>query len=330
MATIERVSIQGEGIAARCCSHLLAQGGVAVHVELRGRAQVPAIMMSDAAVGLVRDAFGNQGLLTGLPRITRRFVLWGDAAEPVELEHSAVVVSEERLLRGLGPEGENGVAGDWTVHATRPVPAAAVDQRFGDRRAAAVSVQLRESAAGNACWIEALPEGWLFLITVAPGQAWLLSVGGPADEMLGRSRMVGACVGRLGEAQGNFACSPRMLAPVGGERWLACGSAAMAFDPLCGDGTAHAVREAILASAVIRAIRDGGDEGALLRHYQGRLLAGFQKHLEMCLRFYESGSESEWWRAQAGSVREGIRWCRAQDAGGNEYRLRGFDLEPVR
>ena len=35
--------------------------------------------------------------------------------------------------------------------------------------------------------------------------------------------------------------------------WLACGTAAMAFDPLCGDGTAHAIREAILASAVIRA-----------------------------------------------------------------------------
>ncbi len=31
----------------------------------------------------------------------------------------------------------------------------------------------------------------------------------------------------------------------------------MAFDPICGDGTAHAIREAILAAAVIRALARG-------------------------------------------------------------------------
>jgi hypothetical protein len=51
----------------------------------------------------------------------------------------------------------------------------------------------------------------------------------------------------------------------------------MAFDPIYGDGTAHAVREAILAAAVVRAISAGGDAAEPLRHYEARLMLGFQR-----------------------------------------------------
>lgn len=332
---MELVSIHGEGIAARCCAHLLRAGGVAVSTLPVGRPQVPVIMLSDAAVGLIRDAFGRQDLLQTLPRITKRFVLWGAEASPLVLPHAAGVVSEEGLLQGLGPAGdESEGAGAWTVYSSRPLPERSFQQSFGDRMATATAVTLREGSAENACWIEALPGGWLFLITSSPGHAWLLSVGGGAEGMLGQSRMVGDNVARLGPETNSFPCAPRMLVPVAGvpvdgAGWLVCGSAAMGFDPLCGDGTAHAVREAILASAVIRAIRSGGDQTALLRHYEGRLRAGFRKHLEMCLRFYETGPEGPWWQEQAAAVREGILWCDAQGTGGTSYRLRGFDLEPI-
>jgi flavin-dependent dehydrogenase len=69
-------------------------------------------------------------------------------------------------------------------------------------------------------------------------------------------------------AEPEFSASPRIPAPLCGPGWLACGSAAMGFDPICGDGTAHAVREAILALAVIR----GGDHG-MPAHYEARLTA---------------------------------------------------------
>ena len=39
-----------------------------------------------------------------------------------------------------------------------------------------------------------------------------------------------------------------------GPGWLSCGTAALSFDPICGDGTGHAVREGILAAAVIFAV----------------------------------------------------------------------------
>ncbi len=285
-------------------------------------------MIADGAANLIRDAFDNPNLLRGLPRISKRIVQWGADAGPVTLEHSAVVVSEERLLAGLGNSDPSDLAPDWTIHSASPPPGA-IKQSFGIRMASAVSVQLRDSADPNACWIESMENGWLFVITIAPGSAWLIAVGGDPVEMLGKSRLVAAQIDRIGAPGGCFPCSPRMLSPVCGPGWLACGSAAMAFDPICGDGTAHAVREAILASAVIRASANGGDQAALLRHYQGRLLAGFRKHLEMCRAFYESGGDSPWWKQQVRAVLDGIAWCNRQPPPENAFRLNGFDLEPV-
>ncbi len=286
-------------------------------------------MIADGAANLIRDAFDNPDLLHGLPRIAKRIVQWGADALPVTLEHSAVVVSEEQLLAGLGNADPTDLVPDWTIHSASAPSTCAMDQRFGSRMASAVAVQLRDSAAANACWIESTENGWLFVITIAPGSAWLIAVGGDPVEMLGNSQLVVGQIERIGSHGVRFPCSPRMLSPVCGPDWLACGSAAMAFDPICGDGTAHAVREAILASAVLRAAASGGDQSALLRHYQSRLMAGFRKHLEMCRGFYESGGESPWWKEQTQAACDGIAWCNRQPPPANAFRLNGFDLEPV-
>jgi hypothetical protein len=102
----------------------------------------------------------------------------------------------------------------------------------------------------------------------------------------------------------------------------------MAFDPLCGDGTAHAVREAILAAAVIRAAARGDDTVQLLAHYEARLTAGFKRHLAHCLQYYASGSGGPWWESEAASAAQGMEWCahRLSLHPTFRYQLNGFDL----
>ncbi len=172
--------------------------------------------------------------------------------------------------------------------------------------------------AEEACWIEAVEDGWLFLIS-----GWLLSVGG--DDLLKKSMLVREQIARVEEEGGRFPASPRIVSPLGGDGWIACGSAAMGFDPLCGDGTAHAVREAILASAVIRGSPAGDVEG-LLAHYEGRLTAGFLRHLGVCRQFYSSGGAGEWWNGELAAVDLGIGWCRGKLGGDFRYRLEGLEL----
>lgn len=320
---MNRVLIRGDGVAARCCAHLLARSGFQISLEPSRRAPVPAIMLSEPAQQLLRDVFEQPNLFCGLPRIIKRVVAWGPRANPVAVSHSAVVISESALLDRLpAPDDSAGTDADWTVCAAPPLPASAEQHRFGSRMATLAAV---ESQTGT-CWIESLNNGWLFLI-----EGWLVAVGAPPEDLLGQSRLVKDQIVRRGSASLQFPASPRMATPLGGDRWIACGGAAMAFDPLCGDGTAHAVREAILAAAVIRAAQRGNEHAPLLAHYEARLTAGFERHLVNCRPFYASGGQSEWWSAEAHAVDRGLAWCHAriQAHGGFRFRLNGLELEPL-
>jgi hypothetical protein len=319
-------------VAAYCCAHLLLDAGFRVAVELRDRPRVPAIMLSDAAVALIRDVFARPSLFSGLPRIERRCVLWGNSANPVSLPHSAVVVSESFLLESLqcGFTPETGGSFDFTIYTSRPTPPVAVEQRFGSQRASAVQVVLKDRADLSACWIESLEGGWLFLIPNASESTWLLAVGAPPEVLLEQSRAIAPRVSLLSIQSGEFSTCPRILSPLCADGWLACGTVAMGFDPICGDGTAHAVREALLACAVIRAIAGGGDAPSLFSHYETLLTAGMRRHLALCADFYRTGGAGPWWRTELESLEEGYRWCTSKLAGAGEprYRLKGFELIP--
>lgn len=312
-------------VAGACCAHLLQ--GNRVKLTQENRARVPALVVSGATQALICDVFERPDLFRGLPRIERRIVAWGPGAEPVSLPHSAVVISEAELVARLesGAEVQLPDGGEWTIYASRPLPAGAAEHRFGSRIASAVAVDL-ETPDTAACWVESLDGGWLFLV---PG--FLLAVGGAPEALLAESRLVAPKVGSIRSEPAAFPAYPRIADPLCGPGWLACGSAAMAFDPICGDGTGNAVREAILASAVIRAAARGEEVDGLLNHYQARLIAGFRRHLEHALAFYRRGHNSSWWEVEADALRRGLEWCAQGPAASQSfrYRLNGFDLEPV-
>ncbi len=282
----------------------------------------------------MREVFGRDRLFRDLPQIGKRIVAWGRNANPVELDHSAVVMSEEVLLESLGPAPPPAAPGagiGWTIFGSRPLPVDVAEHTFGSRMASAMRVELKTTVEPAACWIESVDDGWLFLIANSPGAGWLLSVGLRPHELLDQSRLIRKEIAATQSEMAQFAASPRIVAPLGQPGWIACGTAAMAFDPLCGDGTAHAVREAILACAVIGAAARGDDPARLLAHYEARLIAGFRRHLTHCLQYYASGQGGPWWHAEAQSLAEGLDWCGRRLSGhaGFRYRLNGFELEAL-
>ena len=310
-------------VAGACCAHLLR--GCRVKLTQANRPRVPALVVSGATQALMCDVFGRPELFHGLPRIERRIVAWGPGAEPVSLPHSAVVISEAELVARLEPGVEVQGEGEWTIFASRPLPPGAAGYGFGSRQASAVAVDLQTSDTA-ACWVESLDDGWLFLV---PG--FLIAVGGAPEALLAQSRLVASKAGSIRGEAARFPAYPRIAWPLCGAGWLACGSAAMAFDPICGDGAGNAVREAILAAAVIRAASRGEDVDSLLQHYQSRLLAGFQRHLEQAAAFYRSGHGGTWWEQEAKALERGLAWCAQELAAAPSfrYRLNGFELEPV-
>jgi hypothetical protein len=329
------VMVQGEGAGAFCSARLLNAAGVYVRLERAEQVRVPAIMLGEAAQALICDVFENNGLFTGLHRIEKRVVAWGRDADPIALPHSSVVISGQELSDRLCPtlpdrdrhEPETRV---WTIYCSRPLPPGSIEHNFGTRIARASAVELKHPSNSGSCWIESLESGWLFLVPTSEKSGWLLSVGGPTDDLLGGSRLIVEQIEPLDRSGGEFPAYPRIAAPMCGPGWLACGTAAMGFDPLCGDGTAHAVREAILAAAVIRASEREPSEN-ILAHYRTRLLAGFKRHLELCREFYQRGWSGPWWDAELHHIRVGIAWCEAELGAEPDFRyqLNGFELRRI-
>lgn len=359
MAT--RVDIHGKGIASACCAHLLGRAGAAVRVRAVDRPPVPAILLSDPALALMRDVFDRPDLFADRPRIARRVVSWGGRA-PVDLPHGAVVVSEGDLEAALfAPEaaGRDGAAGlggkdgaapsgggaPGDAAAAADLPAAfailtappfptGVPHRFGERQARAVPVRLRRAGEGGTCRIEATANGWLFLIPTGATTGWLLGVGDGVDALLAHSRDVAPYVEPCGPESAAFDTCPRLLPGLcgtdgpDGADWIACGTAAAAFDPICGDGTAQATREAILVAAMVRAAAEGEDRAALRTHYESMMLASMRRHVRLCADFYRTGGAGPWWRAQAAALVDGYEACtrRLATRPGPAYRLQGFRL----
>ena len=328
MSASYSVAVEGSGVAASCAQFLLRSAGVDVVAHPVDRARVPALMLSPATQTLLADVFAQSDLLDGLWPIRRRIVAWG-SSEPVSLAHQGVVVPEQELLRRLQcvPSGTSPKQPNWTLYTSRP-PENSLVHSFGDRMASAAEIGLSDKADSEACLMESLPSGWLFLLPVSHRTAWLLTAGASRETLLAESRLVRPNVAEVIAAGGSFPSHPRITHPLAGDAWLACGSAALAFDPLCGDGTGHAIREAILACAIVRA---SGDREDLLWEYRLRLWAGFRRHLELCGQFYSTGGSSDWWQSQAESLRHGLAWLSCQDAPAQlgKFRLNGFNLDRV-
>lgn len=332
-----KVCIRGDGVAAITCTHLL--DAASLPVSRAPRRQVPSIMLSAPALALLRDVHGNSTLLETHPKVTRRIVAWG-GQDPVSLPHEAIAVSEAAIRQALEPvaaravaEGEQGDGPCFTIFASDPLPSGET-LVFGEGEAQAVEVILRGDGLRHECRVEALDSGWLFLLPGMSerrrGRGWLLAFGAAPDELLAKSRLIAPAVELGSVAPATFLTAPRMAVPLAGNDWLACGSAALGFDPICGDGTAQGVREAILAAAVIRGIEEGGDADALLTHYRSMLVAAMRRHLQLCVQFYRTGGQSEWWQAQVAAFEDGYAACTRILSAMPEpqFVLRGFALQP--
>jgi len=329
-----RIAIHGQGIAACCCAILLREQRASIVPAGTSRPRLPVVLISDGTQALLREIFKNEKLFEGLPTIRKRVVAW-NGAEAESFPHSAVIVAEQAIgerLQASAPSltGDKPDEGAWNIFASKSSDGLAPVMRFGSRTAAVMEVRLRESAEKDACWAESVESGWLFLIATGNGKGSLICTGGEPAALLQGSRLVGEQIEMLnGEAEAaQFAAYPRTLAKLHGTDWIACGTAAMSFDPLSGEGTGAAVRESILAAATVRAILRGDDADRVLAEFSLRMRLGLLRHLEMCRAFYQVESKDPFWSRELAMLDDGISWVRKEigEQPAPRYKLVDFDL----
>ncbi len=336
-----QVHILGDGLAACCAAHLLIDHGFSVSLHRTGRPKPARLLVSDATQSLLGDIFRIPDLFVHAPRIRRRIVRWGPHAETLDLPHRGLVVSESELLDRLwlctpiAPINPASPAA-WSLVAASDCAALPAFQSFGARQASVASVVLAPKAAQDACWVESLPDGWLFLLPAGGARGALIATGYASEKLpetlLDQSILVAPQIAQVEAAAPRaFPVFPQILSAVCDSDWLALGSAAMTFDPLCGEGAGHAARVALLASAVLQAVVKGQPRANLLDHYSTRLLQGFHRHLQACLPFYESGGSGPFWKNETAALKRGIAWARQRlrRCAPFQYRFSAYELEPI-
>jgi hypothetical protein len=228
---------------------------------------------------------------------------------------------------------------DWVVAAGGAAANSAPRRRWGERQIIATECRLRSDADIGVSRIETTPEGWMFLAPTGPGVGMLqamvaFSSLGSSDVLRGMLRETeeirNLVRGELGTVR-DFAAAPSMAETVCAPGWIAVGEEAMRLDPVCGDGVGHAIREAILAAAVIDGVSGGLSEDQALSHYRARLLTAFKSHLHACLRFYDSAGFGRAWDADRAETKRAIHYLDQQLAEWSGFTLavKGFALMPT-
>src|SRR5690242_14561571 len=133
------ITIRGDGVAARCCMHLLDRVRLPVRWECAPRGRLPVVMIGNATRQLAMDVWEVPDLFAGAQPVSKRVVSWGGATDAAVLPHAAVVIAEETLLDQCGSVQSDGAesvaAPDWTVLASPSPDSGAVEHRFGSRTA---------------------------------------------------------------------------------------------------------------------------------------------------------------------------------------------------
>jgi hypothetical protein len=329
------VHIEGDGVAAACCAQLFSESGQAFSSSRVVRPKLGAVLLSRQTVALLAGIFPSTDLVSVGHPIQKRVVAWGPAAEPIALPHSALVIPETHLLTHLWEQVAVPAlsrAGEWKVLSSG---ASGLEQRaFGTRVASVARAILNRDADQSACWIESVDCGWLFLLPRGENEAaTLIAVGETPGTLLGQSRLIAGLIDVLEGPAAEFPAYPRIADPLCGNGWLACGAAAIGFDPLCGEGTGNAARQAYLATALLAALRKGEPVEDLLAHYASRQIHGFFRHLQICLGFYQRGGSGVFWQSEAAMLQQGIEWAvqvLREQAKPPTHRLVGRQLEPIR
>jgi 2-polyprenyl-6-methoxyphenol hydroxylase-like FAD-dependent oxidoreductase len=352
--------ITGGGVAGLTLARLLVERGYNVILGVGRRGSAPTILLKDETVRLLLDVWGIG--IDSLPpshRLSHRFVrsasehmvvsdvAWAMRADALQdrlLDQLSKVdgrlsirteTHADAATEAFGPavwridtRGRMGATGGDATRSRRVV--------CGRRTIIAGHAVLHPSAATDHWFFEAVPQGWLLTAAIDRHRAVVQlmvpeSTESPAvvlREAVAASRLAFEAVTGPDDPVSMWHAAPAFDDPWPGPRAIRVGDAVMAFDPICGEGTGHAIRGALLAAAAIDAIDQGADAAAMREYYAMRLRIAWVSHLRTCFTFYASLTPRSIWTSELDSLSDTLTAWNAdlQPAGSLAFRLLGSRL----
>jgi flavin-dependent dehydrogenase len=267
--------------------HIFHPYGHGWHVDRRAFDRMLVEAAADAGVRLIAGTVG---------RAERRGDTWTIEAGGAALEARSVVDATGRPARLARRMGARRMALDRLVGVVVSVPRERTTE-------AHEGVTLLEAAADGWWYSARTPDDRLLLAYMTDADLWARTARG-GDALA--SRLDGAPLTRArlrgtpGPPARVVAAVSSRLRPAATAGWLAAGDAAMAVDPLSGNGVGRALRSGMCAAGAILEEWDG-DEGAT-RDYAAEVARAFTTYAADWRWFYgreQRFTSSEFWRRRA-------------------------------
>ena len=210
-------------------------------------------------------------------------------------------------------------------------------QVYGSRHIIATHVELADGSNSGGCRIASIPKGWVFLTPTSRNTGCIQAMvptktSNPEKFLETLVQETPFIKSQLRNWKGDvsvFEASPALSSTFYGSDWIGVGDAAIALDPLCGDGTGWGLRGAIWCTAILDRIVSDESKSAYQQYYSWRLHQAFREHLKQCVRFYSQADSC--WFSEVQSMEKGIQECstamgRAQQF---SFGLQGLQLVEV-
>lgn len=316
MAAGRRATIFGDGIGGASTAVSLMNFGWRVDFAAPSQRSQRAIVLGGACLYLLERMWGGDWL-AGLPhhRLARRGIVWSDG-DGQWVEESAIVVDAARLAASMAQRAaERGArrtrtadAGAWTIVATREASPDAL--AGGCRIAVAAPVATTGQFDPEAMLIEATRRGWLALVPTGARSAELFAFTverptqqGWLERFARETRAIGRSVAAVVGPARTSEAAPRFRWPPHRDSGLFVGDAAIALDPMGGEGVAAALRTAHLAAALSEACAQGVSRDEILQFYSMRLARVMATHLKGLIQLYQGSPFAPAWSDEIAAMR---------------------------
>jgi flavin-dependent dehydrogenase len=311
-----RVLIRGAGLAGIAAARLLRDRGAEVLMSAPPRAAGRIVAIPIETLALAQTLFDvDIAMLQIGPMVEGRRVDWsadGTAVVPqialaCDVGDFAAALARPLRKAGCMVGGTADDDADWIIEASgRPVGSTALG---GERVGQFVRVANTKFEAMTT--ITATPHGWIFTaphpggdlvaLMVMPSAA---SAASTPDEVAERLAFVGLKVtpADIVAIDRPEPVAPRLSVPLIVANRLRVGDAALALDPLRGDGAGFALRGALLAQAVLAAVDGGRERTQCFGHYEQRLRVVFLSHLKGCSAHYRAARHAAIWKRDVAAM----------------------------
>ena len=338
-----RVLVRGGGLAGLAAAKLLHDRGAELCLTALAQGAGRIVAVSVETLELAADLFDmDVARLQIGPMVRAREVDWSSGGAG-RVEQAALVCDAQDLACVLARklESEGVVAGrfddgqaDWIVDASGRDASGGI---LGGERVGYFA-RIADWQGKDATTITATDQGWIFtaphpkgglsVLVIAPSVQRVAATPDGCADWLARTGLAvrPEAISEIGRVQAIAPFLANSLAP---GRKIKAGDAALALDPLRGDGTGFALRGGLLAQAVIGAIGAAKNRARYVAHYETRMRDAFVSHLNGCSAHYRAARHAGIW-ARDIAVMERLARELAVDEGAFGLRLEGRDLVRMR